>query len=129
MPPTFEDKYRGTVTYHLVYCLLITAARGRGTVTYQEIAEIMGLPMRGNYMSRETGGMVGTISKDEVANGRPMLSAIVVGVGGKPGRGFYNLAWGLSRLQGKGKEAEERFWEEEKQAVYEAWQKEFKTTS
>jgi len=39
-----NDKYRGTKLYHLVFNELITAARYRGTVTYQEIAKMMGLP-------------------------------------------------------------------------------------
>jgi hypothetical protein len=34
------NKYRGKVIYHLVYNELITAARYRGTITYQEIAQI-----------------------------------------------------------------------------------------
>ena len=126
MPPTSENKYRGTIEYQLVYCALINAASNRGTVTYQEIAEIMGLPSSGNYMSRETGGMVGTISKSEVDNGRPMLSAIVVRVDGKPGDGLYNWAHQLGRLQDEGKEAESSFWEKEKRAVYDVWQKSFK---
>jgi hypothetical protein len=41
--PIVKDKYRGTTLYHLIHAELIAAARYRGTVTYQEIAQIMGL--------------------------------------------------------------------------------------
>ena len=71
--------------------------------------------------------MLGEISQDELDQGRPMLSAIVVSVRGSPGPGFFNLARGVGKLQDDSKEGEQRFWEEEKAAVYTAWQKEFKS--
>jgi hypothetical protein len=119
-----RNKCRSTKEYFLVYRVLINAARNRGTVTYQDIAEIMGLPLAGNYMGQQVGYMVGAISEDEVRLGRPMLSAIVVKTGRtKPGPGFWRFARELGRLQGEGKEVEERFWEKEKRAVYQTWQK------
>jgi hypothetical protein len=54
----------------------------------------------------------------EEAQGRPMLSALVVGVSGKPGAGFFDLARQLGRLQSEKEEDEQRFWEEEKEALY-----------
>lgn len=113
-----EGKYRGTKEYALIYCELITAAKYRGTVTYQEIAKIMGIPLSGNNMSRLVGQILGEISEDEVAKGRPMLSAIAVGVNGHPGPGFYSLARTLGRLSDQ---AEADFWEAERKAVYETW--------
>lgn len=121
-----QDKYRGTTTYFRVYAALVHAAESRGVVTYQEIAQIMGLPLSGSHMGREVGNIIGVISEDEVALGRPMLSAIVVGVNGKPGDGFYGWARDLGRFEGEGKEAQERFWQQEREAVYEAWKKTFK---
>lgn len=85
-------KYRGTVEYHLAFSKLISAARCRGTVTYQEIVKVVGLPLKGAYMGSETGQLLGEISEDEFHAGRPMLSAIGVNVGGKPGPGFFELA-------------------------------------
>src|SRR5688500_16257184 len=93
-----QGKYRGKKEYALVYTELINAAKYRGTVTYQEIAQIMGLPLQGNHMSREVGWMLGEISEYELANGRPMLSAIAVGVNGKPGAGYFDWARKLGRL-------------------------------
>lgn len=121
------DKYRGSKECLLVYCELIKAARYKGTTTYQAIAEIMGLPLRGAYMGSEVGKMLGEISEDEMNQGRPMLSAIVVGVSGLPGSGFFTLAREFGKLQADSKEEQHRFWEEEKTAVYTAWQKEFKS--
>ena len=118
-----EGKYRGTKDYALVYAELITAAKYRGTVTYQELAKIMGLPMRGSHLSRQIGTILGEISEDEVARERPMLSAIAVGVQGLPGPGFYTLARNVGRLT---EQDEQTFWEAESQAVYEAWKVELR---
>jgi hypothetical protein len=113
-----KDKYRGTTDYALVYCELITAAKYRGTVTYQEIAKIMGLAISGNNMQKETGQILGEISEDEFGDDRPMLSAIAVGVSGLPGDGFYKLAREMGKLTNQ---PEDKFWEAEKKAVYETW--------
>ena len=122
----YPTKYRGSTEYLLVYGELIKAARYRGLTTYQAVAEIMGLPLRGNYMGKEVGHMLGEISQDELDHGRPMLSALAVGVSGLPGSGFFSLARELGKLQERSKEAQRRFWEEEKAAVYKAWKREFK---
>ena len=126
MSENWQDRYRGTTTYFKVYAALVNAAEHRGLVTYQEIAQIMGLPLSGSHMGREVGNIIGVISEDEIAYGRPMLSAIVVGVNGKPGDGFYAWARDLGRFEGEGKEAQERFWQQEREAVYEAWKKTYK---
>jgi alkylated DNA nucleotide flippase Atl1 len=113
-----QGKYRSKKEYALIYTELITAAKYRGTVTYQEIAQIMGLPLSGNHMSREVGWILGEISADELANGRPMLSAIAIGVNGKPGAGFYDWARKLGRLSA---ENDLSFWESECRSVYDTW--------
>lgn len=121
-----SDKYRGTKEYMLVYCEMLKAARYEGTTTYQAIAQILNLPLTGSHMGREVGHFIGRISEDEVSRGRPMLSAVVVGVSGRPGPGFFDWARDLGRLEGDSKEAEQRFWEAEKAAVYDTWRREFK---
>ena len=120
-----KDKYRGTTNYHLVYNKLITAARYRGTVTYQEIAQLMGLLVVGSYMGQQVGHILGEISEDETLQGRPMLSAVAVGASGEPGDGFYGLARNLGKLENDSTEEKRRFWENERTAVYKAWQKVF----
>lgn len=112
------NRYRGKKEYSLVYAELIAAARYRGTITYQEIAQILGLPLSGSNMGMEIGWILGEISDDEVSNGRPMLSAIAVNVQGAPGPGFYALARQLGKLQDDNEKA---FWEEECHLVYETW--------
>ena len=111
--------FRGTKEYTLIQVELITAARYRGTVTYQEIAKILGLPLTGNFMQKRVGTILGEISRDEHANGRSMLSAVAVGVDGKPGKGFYGLARELGVLNTGDDEL--AFWESERKAVYNIW--------
>jgi hypothetical protein len=113
-----KSKYRGTKEYSLVYTELIIAAKYRGTVTYQEIAKIIGLPLQGNHMGGEIGQLLGEISEDEATAGRPMLSAIAVSVDGSLGKGFYTLARQLGKLQD---EDDQAFWEKERQLVYDTW--------
>jgi len=123
---TATDRYRGTREYMLVYCEMIRAARYGGTTTYQAIARILNLPLTGSHMGREVGNVIGAISEDELNHGRPMLSAIVVGVSGRPGEGFFDWARKLGRLHDDSDEAQERFWEAEKQEVYDTWRREYK---
>ena len=118
-----STRYVGTRQYHLIYAELIRAARYRGTVTYQELADLVGLPLRGSYMGSELGGYLGAISEEEVKQGRPMLSAIAVTVSGKPGGGFFTFAKDLGRLTSDVLVDQQAFWESEKKHVYETWQK------
>jgi hypothetical protein len=113
-----KDKYRGTTTYFHVLAELVRAAQYRGVTTYQDIAVIMGLPSSGSHMGRETGHILGEISEDEVESKRPMLSAVAVGVNGKPGPGFYALAKQLGLM--KATDHELTFWEGQRRAAYEA---------
>lgn len=77
------DGYKGTIAYYLVYAELIRAARYHGVTTYQAVAQIMGLAMTGSYMGKQTGVMLGEISEEEAATGRPMLSTVCVGAEGE----------------------------------------------
>jgi len=116
-----NNKYRGTPQYFRVMSELVRAAEHRGVTTYQDLAVIMGLPQSGSHMGKETGQILGEIAEDEVLAGRPMLSALAVGVGGKPGPGFFSLARDLGRLT---PEADEQaFWQSEKEAGYESWRR------
>ena len=116
-----RDKYRGTMAYHLIYSELIAAARYRGSVTYQEIAKIIGLPLSGNHMGHEIGQLLSEIAEDEFIADRPMLSAIAIKANGSPGPGFFNLARNLKKLS-SGIETDERtFWEKERKDIYDTW--------
>jgi hypothetical protein len=121
--------HRGTREYSLIYAELIAAARHRGTVRYQELADLIGLPLRGGYMAGELGEYLGAISEDEVNQGRPMLSAVTVNKDGKPSRGFFGLAKQLGKLASDDPVEQEAFWESEKKAVYKTWQRTFTQAS
>jgi len=81
----------------------------------------MGLPVSGSYMGRETGYVLGEISEDEVTANRPMLSAVAVGVNGKPGPGFFSFAKQLGLFDETKDELD--FWQEQREAVYRAWRR------
>lgn len=119
--PIVESKYRGKTVYYHVHAELVRAAQYRGITTYQDLALIMALPLSGSHMGKQTGQILGEIVEDEVNAGRPMLSAIAVGVNGKPGLGFFTLARELGKLSGG--EDEGAFWEAERDRVYEAWKR------
>lgn len=121
-----ELKYYETPLYHLAYCEMIGAARNRGTTTYQRIAEIMGLPMKGSHMGREVGELIGAVSANEVEHNRPMLSAVVVNVQGILGEGFYDWAQKLGRYNPADYTDEKDFWHDELAQVYETWKREYK---
>ena len=116
------NRYRGTTDYIRVLAELVHAAEYRGVTTYQDLAVIMGLPLQGAYMGKETGWILGEISEDEVNAGRPMLSAVAVSVTGKAGPGFFALAKDLGRFSGDPAD-EESFWRQEVQTVYETWKR------
>jgi len=118
---TVRGKYRGTTEYVHVLGELVRTAQYRGLTTYQDVAVIMALPMQGNLMGRELGQMLGEIAEDEVLAGRPMLSAVVVGVNGKPGSGFFSLAKDLGKFSEI--DDEQSFWEQERDAAYVAWRR------
>ena len=116
-----DDKYRGTTVYFHVLAELVRAAQYLGLTTYQDIAVIMGLPTTGSHMGKEVGYILGEISEDEVNAGRPMLSAVAVGVSGKAGPGFFALARSLKKFSAK--ETETASWETERNAAYDAWRR------
>jgi hypothetical protein len=119
------DKYRGTGEYFLVFNELVFAAKHRGTATYQELADLVGLPIVGAHMGTEIGHVLGEISEDQHKLGRPMLSAVAVGVSGMPGPGFFACAKSLGKFNGELQDEQRRFWETELKAVYQLWQRKF----
>lgn len=113
--------YRGTPAYKHVYDALVRAARTRDTVSYKEVAKLMGILLNGDNARRSLGQMLGEISEDEHANSRPMLSAIAVSKDGVPGEGFFNLAADLGLLSPNTPGGWDGFWQREREKVYDAW--------
>jgi hypothetical protein len=120
-----DSKFYETPLYHIIYSHRISAAQMRGLTTCQHVAEIRGMPLSGQNMGKQVGDMIGAISANEVAHGRPMLSAIVVGVSGVPGDGFYAWAENLGRYNTAQHTRREDFWHQEMEAVYETWKRQF----
>ena len=116
------DKYVDTPDYTRVYRKLLDAATNRDIVFYLDVAKMMGIAMTAPQLKREVAHMLAEISQNEHYQGRPMLSAIVVSSKNAPVAGFFELAHHLGKLKLLTAEAEERFWEEEKEAVYVRWQ-------
>lgn len=114
-----ESNWYESKEYYIVYGILIYAAQHQGFTTYQEIAQAIGLPTAGSYMGSQVGELLGTISENEKKQGRPMLSAIAIGIGGKPGSGF--IPWAKELGYFKESDDEQTFWENECQKVYDEW--------
>ncbi len=113
-------KYIGSKEFIEVYCKLIETAKKNSTVSYSEIASILGITSPGNYMGSEVGKVVEEISIVEALNRRPMLNAVVVTKEtGLPGKGFFELAMRLGKLAPQ--DDEKDFWERELQEVYNTW--------
>lgn len=112
-------EWKDTKEYFITYGILINAAKHSGLATYQEIAQACGLPTAGSYMGSVVGGILGAISKNELEHGRPFLSALAVGVNGKPGSGFLNWAKELNAVNEDQDLAD--FFSQECEKIYEEW--------
>lgn len=124
--PTMEGKYRGTREYFLVHRELVNAAQYRGTVTYTEVARILGISQAGHHMARQVGEVLGEISEDELRCGRPMLSALAVGATGEISDGFYQWAVTLGALQDASQQGKERFLSSTRKDLYETWREDWR---
>lgn len=80
--------------------LLITIARKKGIIHYQELCDkcVLNLDMGNNPQDRlEIGRILGEISTYENNNKRPLLSALVLTRSGEEGDGFYKLCEELGK--------------------------------
>lgn len=86
--------------HRAVYQRLVRAARAREFVHYGELAKLLGIDMDNPHFGAQVGKVLGKISEDEVAAGRPMISAIVVSKDDMlPGKGFFKLGQELHLVQ------------------------------
>jgi hypothetical protein len=85
--------------HQAVYERLVQAARAREFVHYGELAKMLGIDMDNPHFGALVGKVLGQISEEEVAAGRPMISAIVVSREDMlPGKGFYKLGQELHKV-------------------------------
>lgn len=87
------DDPRTAVAGALRSALIEVASRpGENLTTYSELARRLGLDLADDAQRHAIGVLLGSVSRTEVAAGRPMLSSIVVQYeGGTPGAGFFTL--------------------------------------
>lgn len=98
---------------------LRSVARAGRTVTYNDLAAVVGWDMDDPTAAREVAGILRAISTAEHGAGRPLLSVVVVGVKtGRPGKGFFKLAQRLGRYDGADDEA---FFAQELRRVHAHW--------
>lgn len=100
--------------------LIATARSAKGMITYGQLCErISSLKLEPD--SEVLRLLLGEISTEEDAEGRGMLTVVVVhqGGNGRPGSGFFKLA---SRL-GRDTHDRDQFWTKEFAKVREAWKK------
>jgi hypothetical protein len=120
--PVVPNTFRGSRQYGLAYSALIAAAHSGGLLTYEGIARLTGLPVRGAAMANRVGRLIGEISEDEVNCKRPMLSALVVEQNtGLAGKGFFKLAADLNQFNGKSEAQQKDFLAKEKRKLFELW--------
>lgn len=105
-----------------VYDRLVEAARTGEFVHYGELAKMLGIDPDNPHFGAQVGKVLGRISEDEIAAGRPMISAIVVSKDTMlPGHGFFNLGQELRRTQPD--EDEIGFAVRQIKRVHEFWQR------
>lgn len=104
---------------------LIKIAKKDETINYGEIMNEFGIPRGNPKKGIGIGDVLGEISKSEVAEGKPMLSAIVVKKDGtkKIGDGFYPLARELGLLKSEDREEEVAFLHEQQVKVWKQYKK------
>jgi len=102
-----------------IYERLIGIAR-KGTVTYySDIAPMVGLDMDLPPDRNKIGELLDDINQREHADGRPLISAVVVQKDTlRPGQGFFKLSRGLGLFTGSDRDA---FYVQELRKVHDYW--------
>ncbi len=86
----------------MLYNHLVQLARAQGLTTYSDIAPLANLSMDNAEDRERISQLLGEIVLQDVAEGRPMLTALVVhrGKDNNPGEGFFTVAAQLGRFTG-----------------------------
>jgi hypothetical protein len=103
---------------------LVRLAQARRTVSFDDIAAIVGTDARGRLSPSRTRKALSEISVYEHSRARPMLSVLVLHKeGNSPGPEFFALARSLGRYSGDDEASERAFIEAEMLSVWDQWQK------
>lgn len=102
-----------------LYARLQSIAREQLTATYSEVAPTAGVDTANPHFAAVLGTRLDEINRMEAENGRPLISAVVIGKEtGMPGQGFFTCARDLRRYSGKDDLA---YWLTELRQVYDYW--------
>ena len=120
---TSETAIEKSKEYLRVYGMLIRTAQQGGFITYNDVAEVMGLSGDPKLITRRTGQMLRLIVDREHRSGRPVLASVVVSEAShQPLASFYSLASSLKLLPADAsKEQRTEFWRKETKRVFEEW--------
>ena len=105
---------------------LIKVARRRGTISYTELLNQskVKLDMSVPYDRGILGHLLGEISWNEVAEGRPMLSSVAIHAGDyKQGQGFFDLAERLYDISFNNADQQLKFGMDELNKTHSFWAK------
>jgi len=106
-----------------VHNRLVRLARARRTVSFREIASLVGTDARSRTSQSRTSKVLSEISVYEHSHARPMLSALVLDrEGGSPGPEFFVLARTLGRYSGEDEGSDRRFLAAEIKSVWDHWE-------
>lgn len=103
---------------------LVELARSRSLATYGDVAPLVSLDMGREEDREEIARRLGDIVIFEHANGRPMLTALVVHKGGdnNPGEGFFSAAEGIGAFSGSRQQIKRlTFWVNQVTLVHNYW--------
>lgn len=102
-----------------LYDRLKEVATAQKFVYYSNIAPLVNLDMSLPPDRAEIGRLLGEVSEHEHAQGRPLLSVVVISHdGNKPGEGFFTLARDLGVYTGPD---EDTYWNTELKRVWATW--------
>jgi hypothetical protein len=102
-----------------VHNFLIGIARRKQLTTYTDAGAVAGLRMASESGRILIAQILDDINTMEVADGAPMISALVIyHDGNRPGPGFFTCARNLGRLRDND---EDGFWAREVAAVHKYW--------
>jgi hypothetical protein len=94
-------------------------ARAHSTTYYSDLAPIVGIDTENPHFGPLIGRILDDVNRVEFAQGRPMLSAVVILKDSNiPGSGFFTCARELRRYSGKD---DLGFWIEELRRVHDYW--------
>jgi hypothetical protein len=98
---------------------LCDVARKQGTIFYGQVAPIAGVDTENPHFAALVGRLLDEINEAEASNGRPLLSAIVIGKeNNMPGTGFFACARQLRLYSGRD---DLEFWLRELKRVHDYW--------